>query len=79
MRVIETELDNWDVVPELEEALQAVDMIDTLVYEIRNDRRETPLRDLVESLKEELEDAISILEEIDLDVEYVITNSQNGV
>ena len=36
MRVIETELDNWDVVPELNEALEAVDMIDTLVYEIIN-------------------------------------------
>ena len=61
MRVIETELDNWDIVPELEEALQAVDMIDTLIYEIRNNRRETPLKELVESIKEELEDAISIL------------------
>lgn len=78
MRVIETELDNWDVVPELEEALQAVDMIDTLVYEIRRSRRDTPLRELVESIKEELEDAISILEEIDLDVEYKTTTPQNG-
>lgn len=74
MRVIETELDNWDVVPELEEALQAVDMIDTLIYEIRNSRRETPLKELVESIKEELEDAISILEEIDTDVEYKTVN-----
>ncbi len=74
MRVIETELDNWDVVPELEEALQAVDMIDTLIYEIRNNRRETPLKELVESIKEELEDAISILEEIDTDVEYKTVN-----
>ena len=74
MRVIETELDNWDVVPELEEALQAVDMIDTLIYEIRNNRRETPLKELVESIKEELEDAISILEEIDVDVEYKTVN-----
>ena len=74
MRVIETELDNWDVVPELEEALQAVDMIDTLIYEIRNNRRETPLKELVESIKEELEDAISILEEINTDVEYKTVN-----
>lgn len=74
MRVIETELDNWEVVPELEEALQAVDMIDTLIYEIRNNRRETPLKELVESIKEELEDAISILEEIDTDVEYKTVN-----
>ena len=74
MRVIETELDNWEVVPELEEALQAVDMIDTLIYEIRNSRRETPLKELVESIKEELEDAISILEEIDTDVEYKTVN-----
>ena len=74
MRVVETELDNWDIVPELEEALQAVDMIDTLIYEIRNNRRETPLKELVESIKEELEDAISILEEIDTDVEYKTVN-----
>ena len=74
MRVVETELDNWDIVPELEEALQAVDMIDTLIYEIRNSRRETPLKELVESIKEELEDAISILEEIDTDVEYKTVN-----
>ena len=74
MKVIETELDNWDVVPELEEALQAVDMIDTLIYEIRNNRRETPLKELVESIKEELEDAISILEDIDTDVEYKTVN-----
>ncbi len=74
MRVIETELDNWDVVPELEEALQAVDMIDTLIYEIRNNRRETPLKELVESIKEELEDAISILEEIDVDVMFKTVN-----
>ena len=74
MRVIETELDNWDVVPELEEALQAIDMLDTLIYEIRNNRRETPLEELVESMKEELHDALSILEEIDVDVEYKTIN-----
>lgn len=74
MRVIETELDNWDVVPELEEALQAIDMLDTVIYEIRNNRRETPLKELVESIKEELEDAISILEDIDTDVEFKTVN-----
>lgn len=74
MRVIETELDNWDVVPELEEALQAIDMLDTLIYEIRNNRRETPLEELVESMKEELNDALSILEEIDTDVEFKTVN-----
>ena len=74
MRVIETELDNWDVVPELEEALQAIDMLDTLIYEIRNNRRETPLEELVESMKEELNDALSILEEIDTEVEFKTVN-----
>ena len=74
MRVIETELDNWDVVPELEEALRAIDMLDTLIYEIRNNRRETPLEELVESMKEELNDALSILEEIDTDVEFKTVN-----
>ena len=74
MRVIETELDNWDVIPELEEALTAIDMLDTVIYEIRNNRRETPLKELVESIKEELEDAISILEDIDTDVEFKTVN-----
>ncbi len=74
MRVIETELDNWDVLPELEEALQAIDMLDTLIYEIRNNRRETPLEELVESMKEELNDALSILEEIDTEVEFKTVN-----
>lgn len=74
MRVIETELDNWDVVPELEEALQAIDMLDTIIYEIRNNRRETPLEELVESMKEELNDALSILEEIDTEVEFKTVN-----
>lgn len=74
MRVIETELDNWDVIPELEEALQAIDMLDTLIYEIRNNRRETPLEELVESMKEELNDALSILEEIDTEVEFKTVN-----
>jgi hypothetical protein len=70
MKIIETVDDNWDVVPELEEALQAVDMIDTLMYEIRNCNRRTPLKELVETLIEEFEDAISILEDIDTDIEY---------
>ena len=74
MRVVETELDNWDVVPELEEALQAIDMLDTIIYEIRNNRRETPLEELVESMKEELNDALSILEEIDTEVEFKTVN-----
>ena len=74
MRVIETELDNWEVVPELEEALQAIDMLDTLIYEIRNNRRETPLKELVESMKEELNDALSILDQIDVDVEFKTVN-----
>ena len=74
MRVIETELDNWDVLPELEEALQAIDMLDTLIYEIRNNRRETPLEELVESMKEELNDALFILEEIDTEVEFKTVN-----
>ena len=74
MRIIETQSDSWDVVPELEEALQAIDMLDTLIYEIRNNRRETPLEELVESMKEELNDALSILEEIDTDVEFKTVN-----
>ena len=78
MRVIETEVDNWDVVPELNEALEAVDMIDTLVYEIRNCRRETPLDAMVETLLDELYEAVNILEGIDTDVEYRTTTPQNG-
>jgi hypothetical protein len=78
MRVIETEVDNWDVVPELNEALEAVDMIDTLVYEIRNCRRETPLDTMVETLLDELYEAVNILEGIDTDVEYKTTTPQNG-
>ena len=78
MRVIETEIDNWDVVPELNEALEAVDMIDTLVYEIRNCRRETPLDAMVETLLDELYEAVNILEGIETDVEYRTTTPQNG-
>ena len=78
MRVIETELDNWDVIPELNEALEAVDMIDTLVYEIRNCRRETPLDVIVETLLDELYEAVQILEGIDTDVEYKTIAPQNG-
>ena len=78
MRVIETELDNWDVVPELNEALEAVDMIDSLIYEIRNCKRETPLDTMVETLLDELYEAVQILEGIDTDVEYKTTTPQNG-
>ena len=78
MRVIDTELDNWDVVPELNEALEAVDMIDSLIYEIRNCKRETPLDAMVETLLDELYEAVQILEGIDTDVEYKTTTPQNG-
>tara|TARA_B110000967_G_C18726304_1_gene480284 strand:+ start:404 stop:637 length:234 start_codon:yes stop_codon:yes gene_type:complete len=76
MRIIETELDNWEVVPELNEALEVVDMIDT--FEIRNCRRETPLDVIVETLLDELYEAVQILEGIDTDVEYRTTAPQNG-
>ena len=63
--------DGWDCVPGLREATDRLDEIGHHVYEIEHCVRVTKLEDLVYDLKYALEEVIQILDDIDVDVEYI--------
>ena len=63
--------DGWDCVPELREAASQLDEIGHHVYEIEHCVRATKLEDLVYDLKYALEEVIQILDDIDVNVEYI--------
>ena len=66
----ETYEDGWDCEPRLQEAVKKIEELNSFNYEINNCVRATPLDSMVIEMTEMLEDAISILNEIDTDVEF---------
>jgi len=69
-KVIETTEDGWDCVPRLKAAVQKIDNLKGLIYEIKNCVRDHDLDYIVEEMKHNLENAIECLEQIDTDVVY---------
>ncbi len=68
--VIKTIEDGWDCVPELKEAVETIEELDTYKYEINNCVRVTELDHIVSEMKDLLEEALSKLENIDTDREF---------
>ena len=66
----ETYEDGWDCEPRLQEAVKKIEELNSFNYEINNCVRATPLDSMVVEMTEILEGAISILNEIDTDVEF---------
>ena len=71
MKTIRTYEDGWDCIPQLKEVSEILDDARHEKYEIDNCVRQTELEDLVINLKEKLEEAIYILDKINLDVEII--------
>jgi cell fate (sporulation/competence/biofilm development) regulator YmcA (YheA/YmcA/DUF963 family) len=74
--VIKTIEDGWDCVPELTEAVDLIDEIETYVYEIKRCKRDSELETMVEEMKEKLQEAIDVLETIDTDQEFETTDDE---
>ena len=68
---IETTTDGWDCIPELNEAVQYINNINNEIYEIKNCVRATKLEHLIESMIENLSEAIGALKEIDSNIEII--------
>ena len=68
--VIKTIEDGWDCVPELKEAVETIEELDTYKYEINNCVRVTELDHIVSEMKDLLEEALSKLEDINTDREF---------
>ena len=66
----ETYEDGWDCEPRLQYAVEKIEELNSFNYEINNCVRATPLDSMVVEMTEILEGAISILNEIDTDVEF---------
>jgi hypothetical protein len=70
MKVL-TEHDGWDCVPELKEVVDIInDDLGHHLYEIKNCVRTQSIEDLVIELRQGLQEALSILDTINTDVEY---------
>ena len=69
--VIKTIEDGWDCVPELKEAVETIEELDTYKYEINNCVRVTELDHIVSEMKDLLEEALSKLEDINTNKEFV--------
>ena len=65
-----TNHDGWDCVPELREVVEILNYNDTIKYEINNCVRTSTLSQMVDEMRESLEEAIEKLNEIDCNVEY---------
>jgi hypothetical protein len=70
MKVL-TEHDGWDCVSELKEVVDIInDDLGHHLYEIKNCVRTQSIEDLVIELRQGLQEALSILDTINTDVEY---------
>ena len=69
-RIIKTTHDGWSCVPELREVLEPLDYTKDSQYEIRNCVRNSTLPHLVENLRDNLQDAIDILDGINVNKEF---------
>lgn len=65
MEIVKTTEDGWNVIPELKEAVEYLDEISDIKYEIKNCVRASDLEDMVSEMKTKLEEAIDKLDEID--------------
>ena len=66
----ETYEDGWDCEPKLKEAVQKIEEMHSYLYEINNCVRLTELETMVVEMKELCEDATTILDDIDCEIEY---------
>jgi hypothetical protein len=62
--------DGWDCVPELREVVEILNYNDTIKYEINNCVRTSTLSQMVDEMRESLEEAIERLNKIDPTIEY---------
>lgn len=69
-KTIKTTEDGWDCEPKLQEAVNKIEELDHYKYEINNCVRYSELEEMVVEMKEMMEDAIAMLDEIDVKVEY---------
>ena len=70
MSIIKTTEDGWGCVPELTEVVEILNYNDTIKYEINNCVRTSTLSQMVDEMRESLEEAIEKLNEIDANIEY---------
>jgi len=71
MSKIKTTEDGWDCVPELKQAVRAINQTNDMCYEINNCVRSRGLESLVNNMTAALEHAIGILEEIDTSDQFI--------
>ena len=70
-KIIKTTEDGWDCVPELMEVVRCLGEIGHDIYEIKNCVRRNDLEGMVENMKDYLQQAIDILEDIDTEREFI--------
>ena len=70
MSIIKTTEDGWGCVPELTEVVEILNYNDIIKYEINNCVRTSTLSQMVDEMRESLEEAIEKLNEIDSNIEY---------
>jgi hypothetical protein len=70
MSIVETIEDGWDCEPKLKEAVEKIEELDHYKYEINRCVRSSELESMVVEMVEIMEDAIEILNGIDVNVEY---------
>jgi hypothetical protein len=71
MTVIKTTEDGWECVPELKQAVRAINQTNDMCYEINNCVRSSGLESLVNNMTAALEHAIDILEGIDYSNQFI--------
>ena len=70
MSIIKTKEDGWDCEPKLQQAVNKIESIDSFIYEINKCKRSSELDYMVYEMIDHLKEAITILKEIDTDIEY---------
>lgn len=68
---IRTTEDGWKCVPELMDAVRCIDELGHDIYEIKNCVRQSDLKSMVNNMRDQLQEALDILEDIDTNREYV--------
>ena len=68
---IRTTEDGWDCVPELMNVVRCIDELGHDIYEIKNCVRMSDLESMVNNMRDQLQEALNALDDIDTDREYV--------
>ena len=76
MEEIKTIQDGWDCEPKLKEAVQKIEELDNYKYEINNCVRASELETMVVEMKEIMEEAIEMLDDIDVEREFVTVDDE---